>query len=266
MRKRCLPRSLHAALCVSAMVLILGFVRTFCGPFAALSPEKALRRQERQSLLPPGEIEARWDVNQATYLADRQPGGEWRVYYFWPENTLFLYGLGKQHREITLLRFYRNRAFHLAGSSETVPWKGTSFLTGGFTSGYNADVSNLRSGSVSEAHLLFENEDPDVRKAEFRCTTVSKAESGSLTFQWTASAERLTPRLFDLTLNTVSGDRDRIPREKWYAMVAIARGGRSVPAGSPVSLEGEVIWQDGEGRELYREKIGFFTEDGEAGS
>ncbi len=264
MRRRRLPRPLHAAFCVLAMLLILGFVRVFCGPFAVRSPEKALRRQERQSLLPPGEIEARWDVNNTVYLADRQPGGEWRVYYFWPDNTFFIYSLGKQSREITLLRFYRNRAFHLAGSSEAVPWKGASFLTGGITGGYNVDVSALRHDSLSEAHLLFENEDPAVQRAELRCTSVSPGGE-SYTFQWEASAERLSPRLFDLTLNTASNAADRIPREKWNAMVAIARGGRA-HGGVPVSLAGGALWQDGEGRELYREEIDFFTGDRGAGA
>ena len=261
MKRRCLPRTLHAAFCILAMLLILGLVRVLCGPFAALSPEAALRRQERQSLLPPGEIEARWDVNKASYLADRQPGGEWRIYYFFPANTFTFYGLGKQSVKTPLLRFYRNRAFHLAGSSEGVPWRGASFLTGGFTSGDNVDVSALGKDTFGEAHLLFENEDPAVRKAEFRCTSTS---GGSFTYHWQASAERLTPRLFDLTLNTVSGAENRIPKEKWYALAAIARGGRNLPAYSPVSLEGEVIWQDGEGRELYREKLGFSTGGEEA--
>ena len=311
MRKRCLPRPLHAVFCVLAMLLILGLVRVLCGPFAALSPEAWVRRQERQSLLPPGEIEARWDRGDFTYLALRQPGGAWRVYGTVPQNTVTYAGPEMKPRGFRLLRLYQSNVTWHAGRGE-VPWKGTSFYD------HYWDVTESGMTSVLEAHLLFENEDPAVQRAEFRCTAVSERELADpgawgqgtfgesrspgdgpareeepmalaeaaywekryphtgvserdgkevITQTWQAASERLTSRLFDLTLTMEIESASPLYHDRQASLFTIADGGTSdYDAGISVSLEGEVIWQDGEGRELYRERIGFFTGEGEAGA
>lgn len=276
MRKKSLSRPLHAALCAAAMVLILALVRLYCGPPAALSPRAALRRQERQCLLPRETVEYRWDRLDITYLAVRQPGGAWRVYGCCPFNTVPYSGPELKPKGFRLLRLYLNRSGEIQTKvGRGVPWRGTSF----FSMKYVYEDLHLR--SVKEAHLLFENTDPDARRAELRCTSVSGWEewqdpreivSGegkmsdaftqgkSLVLEWTASGERLTPRLFDLTL-TLTGDSDDPDRDaRWNALHSIVAGGRSAD-GSPVYLEGEVIWYDAEGRELYRQKLDFRQEE-----
>lgn len=255
MRRRCLPRPLHAVFCVLAMVLILGLVRVFCGPFPALSPEAALHRAERNSLLPPGEVEARWDRLDQTYLAVRQPDGAWRVWNACPSNTVTYVGVEMKPEHIRLLRFYpKNGGCTPAGSSWEVPWKGAAFFTNGWT------YSGLSLHSLAEAHLLLENEDPAAVRAELSCMTVTEGEEPSVQ-KWTASAQRLTPRLFDLTLSLErSGSDDAHFQRRWDSLVTIAAGGYS-PGDTGLRAEGTVLWYDAEGRELYRQELEFFEAD-----
>ena len=257
MKRRCLSRPLHAVFCLAAMVLILGLVRIFCGPFPALSPEAALRRAERQSLLPRGEIEVRWDRLDRTHLAVRQPDGTWRVWSACPSNTMTYVGPEMKPERIRLLRFYpKNGGCYPVGSSGEVPWKGASFFDIGWTN------SGLSLHSLSEAHLLFENEDPAAVRAELSCMTVAEREGEEPSVQkWTASAERLTPRLFDLTLSlAVSGSDDAHFQRRWDSLVTVAAGGYS-PGDKGLRAEGTVIWYDADGRELYRQELDFFNAD-----
>ena len=256
MKKLRLSRPVHGALCILGMLLILAAVRLLCGPPAAWGPKAALRRQERQSMLPRGKVEARWDRLDFTYLADRQPNGDLLIYSFCPDNTVTYYGPELKPKGFRPIRFYRNQSGSLIGNSREVPWNGASFFS------INYSYADLALHSVSEAHLLFENGDPTVQRAEFRCTSVSEREEWPepLTLNWTASAERLTPRLFDLTLTKVNGTDDWYREERWNAMLTIADGGRS-PSDSSISLDGEVIWYDADGRELYRQKLDFWQEE-----
>ncbi len=256
MRKRRLSKPLHAAFCIAAVVLIAALVRLYCGPPAALSPRAALRRTERQSLLPRETVEYRWDRLDSTFLAVREPKGEWRVFQCCPFNTVTYIGPELKPKGLRLLRFYLNRS-SVPYIGREVPWEGTSF----FSINYSFDSFHML--TVYEAHLLFENTDPAAQRAELRCTSVTTWEEWRepLVLKWSASAERLTPRLFDLTLTLVNSGDERYSEERWDAMCAIADGGRS-PRDSTISLEGEVIWYDAEGRELYRQKLDF-REDGE---
>lgn len=273
MRKRRLSKPLHAAFCIAAVVLIAALVRLYCGPPAALSPRAALRRTERQSLLPRETVEYRWDRLDFTFLAVREPKGEWRVFQCCPFNTVTYIGPELKPKGLRLLRFYLNRS-SVPYIGREVPWEGTSF----FSINYSFDSVDML--TVNEVHLLFENTDPAAQRAELRCTSVTTWEEWRDTLiekwtssgeqepqqephvlKWSASAERLTPRLFDLTLTLVNSGGDRYSEERWDAMCAIADGGRS-PKDSTISLEGEVIWYDAEGRELYRQKLDF-REDGE---
>ena len=58
----------------------------------------------------------------------------------------------------------------------------------------------------------------------------------------------------------VNGTDDWYREERWNAMLTIADGGRS-PSDSSISLDGEVIWYDADGRELYRQKLDFWQEE-----
>ena len=257
MRKKPLSRPLHALLCAAAMVLILALVRLYCGPPAALSPRAALRRQERQRLLPRETVEYRWDRLDFTYLAVRQPGGAWRVFGCCPFNTVAYSGPELKPKGFRLLRLYLNRSSEIQMKiGRGVPWRGTSFLSMSYV------YEDLHLRSVAEAHLLFENTDSDARRAELRCTSVSEREAWQdpLTLEWTASGERLTPRLFDLTLTLTNDSADPDRDARWNALHSIVAGGESAD-GSAVYLDGEVIWYDAGGRELYRQKLDFRQEE-----
>ena len=81
-----------------------------------------------------------------------------------------------------------------------------------------------------------------------------------LVLEWSASGQRLTPRLFDLTLTLTDDGNDPDREARWNALHSIVAGGISAD-GSPVYLEGEVIWYDAGGRELYRQKLDFRQEE-----
>ncbi len=248
-----LPRSVHAALCLLGILLILAALRLLCGPPALWGPEAALRQAERKNLLFPGEVETTWERMRFRYMAVRGKDGQLRLFWTHYTNDQTFVGPDQRPKNRYLVYFY-DPAELLPDIGE-VPWDGASFSWSGFA--YTGDAMH----SVSELHLLMENGDQAAQRAEFRCTSISLQEGREpYVRKWSASAERLTPRLFDLTLTYVQDSVKWINEANLAALFAIESRGSGYP-GWQVELDGEVIWYDAEGRELYRQTLDFRPED-----
>ncbi len=248
-----LSRPVHGALCILAMLLILTALRLLCGPPAVWGPERALRRAERKYLLRPGDVETTWERMRFCYMAVRGRDGRLRLFQSHYTNDQTFVGTDQQPKNRYLVYFY-DPAVLLPDIGE-VPWDGASFSWSGF------EYVNDSMHSVMELHLLMENGDPAVQRAEFRCTGISRQEGREpYVRRWSASAERLTPRLFDLTLTYVQDSVKWVNEANLAALFAIESKGSGYPDWQ-VELEGEVIWYDAEGRELYRQTLDFRPED-----
>ena len=68
-RRKRLPRLLHGAFCLGAVLLALVFVRFTCGPTQLLTEKAALRRAQRQSLHIPREPVYKIDVTGSQFFA-----------------------------------------------------------------------------------------------------------------------------------------------------------------------------------------------------
>ncbi len=253
MKKLRLSRPMHGALCILAMLLILAAVRLLCGPPAVWSPEGALRKAERSSLLLPGEVEARWDRMRFRYMAVRGQDGQLRLFQTHYKNDQTFVDTDQHPKKRYLLYLYDPAV--LLPDSGDVPWEGTSFSWSGF------EYTNGSMHSVVELHLLMENRDPAAQRAEFRCTSISRRDGVKPWYRnWDASAERLTPRLFDLTLTHTQDSGNWANAANLAALVAIGSRGNGY-LDWQVELDGEVIWYDADGRELYRQKLDFWQEE-----
>ena len=159
-----------------------------------------------------------------------------------------------QHPKKRYLLYFYDPAVLLPDIGD-VPWEGTAFSWSGFA--YTNDSMH----PAMETHLLMENGDQAAQRAEFHCASVSRRDGQEpYARKWSASAERLTPRLFDLTLTYVQDSVKWANEASLAALVAIESGGSSYPDWQ-VELGGEVIWYDAEGRELYRQTLDFRRED-----
>ena len=253
MKKLRLPRPAHGALCILGMLLILTVVRLFCGPPAVWSPEGALRKAERSNLLLPGEVETTWDRMRFRYMAVRGQEGQLRLFQTHYKNDQTFVDTDQHPKKRYMVYFYDPAV--LLPDSGDVPWDGASFSWSGFA--YTNDSMH----PAMETHLLMENGDQAAQRAEFHCASISRREGEEPWYRnWDASAERLTPRLFDLTLKYTQDSGNRANAANLAALVAIGSGGYSY-LDWQVELDGEVIWYDAEGQELYRQKLDFWQEE-----
>ena len=255
MRRRRLPRPVHASLCLLAILAALAAVRLVSGVPLDLRAESALRKSERRQLLQKGELEARWDRAGQVYMAVRLEDGSLRVFRSYCVNDVSYNSRGySQPAKRGAVNRYTD--CDIVGDGD-VPWDGSAFLCSFY------DVVNGHFQSVTELHILLSNADPAVRRAGFRCVSLSERE-GKAPFRqtWTAEAERLTPGLFDLTLSMRRDSAEEINDLRWEALVAIGAGG--YPIRGDVALEGEVTLYDAEGKELSRQPIAFFRQEDES--
>ncbi len=253
MKKLRLSRPMHGALCILAMLLTILALRLFCGPPSAWSPKAALRQAERQYLLFPGEVETNWERMRYCYMAVRGRDGQLRLFQTQYTNDQTFVDTDQHPKKRYMVYFYDPAV--LLPDSGDVPWDGASFSWSGFA--YTNDSMH----SAKETHLLMENGDQAAQRAEFHCTSVSRRDGQEpYARKWSASAERLTPRLFDLTLTYVQDSVKWVNEASLAALAAIGSGGYSY-LDWQVELDGEVIWYDADGRELYRQTLDFRQEE-----
>ena len=231
MRKRRLPRPLHAALCLLAMVLILALVRLYCGPPGSFTAMGQLRRAARQNLRGKGEVVRRWqDSNHFAFaLWDGEEVQVYELYRELPRRSLAPYRGGR------LFRDSREEGWGCLGVMMT---------------NWDPEKRQLQ----PSVPVLVKNADPAAARGELTVTLQSWSELNQTyihRYTWHASAQREDPRVFFFTLESrQKEDRTNVLH---YLYLHYLYGD---PAGDGErESTAEVLWYDEKGNELYRQSF-----------
>ncbi len=232
MKRRCLPRPVHAALCVLAMALILVLVRLFCGPPGSLTAEGQLRRTARRNLRPNGEVIRRWqDSNHFAFAVwDGEEAQVYGLYYRFPQRSLAPYCGGQLFRD-----------------SRDDGWGCLGILM----ANWDTEHGEIR----PSVPVLVKNDDPAAVRGELTVTMQSWSELNQdyiHRYTWHASAEREDPRVFFFTLRSRQKEGRTNVLQYLYGD-PVGDGERDSRA--------EVVWYDESGNELYRQSFDMMDTD-----
>lgn len=173
----------------AVFIAILWFWRLVLGPLP-LPTEKALRRLERQNLLPPGEIVEIMDDGDLTYIgAVTRSGGELYTYYL--QAPIRNVDKGKRSRLTTYAGLYRNSS-GLPGCV-TFPATVHEYVFVPYGEGYSVTENRY--------YYLLKQEDGRAVRAELR---VRAATPDGTERSWTLNAERTNPYYFKFALTRTS--------------------------------------------------------------
>ena len=238
MRRRRIPRPVHAALCILCILLIPVFFRLEYGPPAAWGEEAILRRAERQYLRAPGEVIAAWNDGNIQDFAVWD-GSEVQVYdTMWTSRGAF-YGEERIPKPKPIVHRY-TRAILWRDSREK-GWGCTGIVTSVWRSASSDWESSLP--------LLIKNGDPAAARGYLTVTARDASEgSGSVRlYTWHAEAERENPWVF-LFFVTPQQQGNNISQ----VMNRIANGR---DWNGEITAEAEIVWYAGDGQELSRQFI-----------
>ena len=238
MKRRRIPRPVHAAFCFLCFLLILLFFRLEYGPPAAWGEEAVLRRAERKNLRAPGEVIAVWNEwNEQSFAV--WDGSEVQVYDTLWENKVSFYGEERTPKPKPLVRRY-TRAILWRDSREK-GWGCTGIVTSVWKSASSDWESSLP--------LLIKNGDPAAARGYLTVTARDASEgSGSVRlYTWHAEAERENPWVF-LFFVTPQQQGNNISQ----VMNRIANGR---DWNGEITAEAEIVWYAEDGQELYRQSI-----------
>lgn len=245
MRRRRLPRPLHAALCGLVLLLAALFLRLEYGPPAAEGEEAILRRMERQYLRAPAEPVAQWSDMSRQFFAVWD-GSEIQVYLGIWNNGATFYGEERVPKPKPIVHLYRFGS--LWRDSGVIGW-GCPGLT----------ISVWRTSEwVNSLPLLIKNDDPAAVRGSL--TVSARDDSPEATIRqyvWHAASERENPWFFIFFVTPT--ERGNSPQQVLNAIQNVWTPGEDITA------EAEIVWQDESGNELYRQTIDLIeTEGGEA--
>ncbi len=222
MRKRRLPRPLHAALCLLAVALILAALRLLCGPPGSFTAMGQLRRAARQNLRGKGEVIRRWqDSNHFAFA-------------LWDGEEVQVYDLYRELPRRSLAPYRGGRLFR---DSREDGWG----CLGVMMTNWNMEMGGLK----PTVPVLVKNGDPSAARGELTVTLQSWSELNQAyihRYTWHASAEREDPRVFFFTLES----RQKIGRTN--ALLYLYGDGEW-------ESTAEVLWYDENGTELYRQSF-----------
>ena len=229
MRKKSLPRPLHAALCLLATALILAAVRLLCGPPGSFTAMGQLRRAARQNLRGKGEVIRRWqDSNHFAFA-------------LWDGEEVQVYDLYRELPRRSLAPYCGGRLFR---DSREEGWG----CLGAMMTNWDPEMG----GQKPSVPVLVKNGDPAAARGELTVTLQSWSELNQAyihRYTWHASAEREGPRVFFFTLES----RQKLGRTN--ALLYLYGD----PAGDGEwESAAEVLWYDENGTELYRQSFALF--------
>ncbi len=239
MRKKRLPRPLHAALCLLAILLVLGLTRLFCGPAPALSGSAALKLAQRRNIREPVEPAACWEEwNEQLFVV--WDGGEIQTYSArWSrfDQSSISYGLSNAAGIKPVVRVY----------DRCTPWRDSRSLGWGCT---GMDVE----GSVP---LFVKNEDPAAASGHFtvrgEVNIGTRDEPINVPYSCTAAAQRSDPHFFTFWVYP-EGDEETV----MYVRNRLMNLGAEI---SGITAEAEIVWYDGSGAELCRQSFDMMKMD-----
>ncbi|MBR4692061.1 MAG: hypothetical protein IKP17_04835 [Oscillospiraceae bacterium] len=242
MKRRCLPRSVHGALCGLAILLVLAFLRAAYGPPPVFGEEAILRRTERQYLRAPGTVAAQWDDRNEHYFAVWD-GSEVLVYYTPWENSTTFFGPERVPKPKPVV--HRYRSCWLLQNSAVRGW------------GCPMERVSVLKGErwASALPLLVKNGDPAAVRGEITVSGMNiPLEGAAGAYRWTAEARRDNPWFFVFTVTTEE-------YERYSRLWGFIRSGSDMGLG--VTAEAEIVWYDASGAELGRQAFSLLAEGGE---
>ncbi len=248
-RRKRLPRPLHAALCLLAVLLGLTLVRLLCGPTDLMTERQALRRAQRQSLRVPREAVDTVNVfNQQLFAV--WDGSEIQAYQAWWKRPLrrgYSYNSAGE-RGLVLMAEPLIRDYYycyLWRDSRDYGWG----CPGTVMTGYRVhDTSWMSKYSLP---LLVKNSDPAALRGEITVRGAIRDDVYDQPFGVTADARRENPWFFTFLLET-----------DWSVA---ARAFHYIEGGTEeetCTAEAEIVWYDADGNELYRQQIELIESEG----
>ena len=246
-RRKRLPRPLHAALCLLAVLLGLTLVRLLCGPTDLMTEKQALRRAQRQSLRVPREAADTVNVfNQQLFAV--WDGAEIQAYQAWWKRPLrrgYSYDADGE-RGLVLMAEPLIRDYYycyLWRDSRDYGWG----CPGTVMSGYRDHDGWVSSYTLP---LLVKNSDPAAVRGEVTLRGAVR-DKYDQPYGITASAERENPWFFTFLMET-----------EW---TVTAGAFHYIAAGTDegkCTAEAEIVWYDDSGNELYRQQIDLIESEG----
>ena len=242
MRRKCLPRPLHAALCLLAIPLVLGLTRLFCGPAPALSAAAALHRAQRKYIREPVEPAACWEERNEQLFAVWD-GGEIQVYSArWSrlDRRSISYGLSNDAGIKPVVRVY----------DRCTPWRDSRSL------GWGSPGMPVE-GSLP---LFVKNEDPAVASGHFtvrgEVNIGSRDDPAEAPYTCTAASRRSDPHFFTFWVRP-EGDEETalLVRNRLKNLGAEISG---------ITAEAEIVWYGENGEELCRQSFDMMEMDAQA--
>ncbi len=254
-RKR-LPRLLHGAFCLGAVLLALVFVRFTCGPTQLLTEKAALRRAQRQSLHIPREpvytreiagsqFFAVWD-GQELYTYTAQWVRPFRKGYSYNANgeTGFRLMRTPLIREYSWCYFWNDSGEYGWGCPGVpISWYKTA---------------NGTTKLVSVLPLLVLNDDPAVTGGVCNLHGIKGADKetglGGAEFSWPRGGGRTSPFGVCFEIQTPIDEADDAARAV-LSDISVWKLGYVSPGYRPATAAAEIFWGDDSGNVLYRQEI-----------
>ncbi len=258
-RRKRLPRLLHGAFCLGAVLLALVFVRFTCGPTRLLTEKAALRRAQRQSLHIPREPVYKIDVWGSQFFAvwDGQELYTYTAQWVRPFRKGYSYNAngetGFRLMRTPLIREYS--WFHFFNDSSEYGWG----CPGVPLSWYK--TANGTTKLVTVLPLLVLNDDPAVTGGVCDLHGIKGVDKetglGGVAYSWPWGGGRTSPFGVCFEIQTPIDEVDDAARRVLHG---IPFGGyyndRSFTATA------EIRWRGENGKELYRQEIELIVGEG----
>ena len=254
-RKR-LPRLLHGAFCLGAVLLALVFVRFTCGPTQLLTEKAALRRAQRQSLHIPREPVYKIDVWGSQFFAvwDGQELYTYTAQWVRPFRKGYSYNAngetGFRLMRTPLIREYSwcyfwNDSGEYGWGCPGVPL-------------YWYKTANGTTELVSVLPLLVLNDDPAVTGGVCNLHGIKGADKetglGGAEFSWPWGGGRTSPFGVCFEIQTPIDEVDDAARAV-LSDISVWKLGYVSPGYRPAEAAAEIRWHDENGKVLYRQEI-----------
>ena len=257
-RRKRLPRLLHGAFCLGAVLLALVVVRFTCGPTRLLTEKAALRRAQRQSLHIPREPVYKIDVTGSQFFAvwDGEKLYTYTAQWVRPGRKGYSYNAngetGFRLMRSPLIREYA--WFYFWNDSAEYGWGCPGVPMSAYT------TANGMTKLVSVLPLLVLNDDPAVTGGVCDLHGIKGADRetglGGVEYSWPWAGRRTSPFGVCFEIQTPIAEADDAARAVLSAVSVGDWGYRSATAAA------EIHWCDENGKELYQQEIELIEGEG----
>ena len=259
-RRKRLPRLLHGAFCLGAVLLALVVVRFTCGPTRLLTEKAALRRAQQQSLHIPREPVYRLNVANSQFFAvwDGKELYTYRAMWERPFRKGYSYNANGE----TGFRLMRSP---LIREYDWCYFWNDSGEYGWGCPGWPMSVYKTANGTtklVSVLPLLVFNDDPGVTGGVCNLHGIKGADKetglGGVEYSWPWGGRRSSPFGVCFEIQTPIAEADDAAR-RVLSEISFGEGYRSDLS---TTATAEIFWGDDNGNVLYRQQIELIEGEG----